>query len=430
MKVKGFYKVAAYLRLSKYDVSAKEGKMESNSIRSQRDMIRSYIRGHDDLEIYDFYVDDGFSGTNFNRPGLQNLLEDAKNGKFDGIIVKDFSRFGRDYIELGSYLEQIFPFMGIRFISVNDHYDSADRQGYNSDLDVNFKNLLYDLYSKDLSQKVKTALLARKESGQYVSGNAPFGYEKSPDDRHMLVVAKEEAEIVRKIFDCRLRGLTSSQIAKQLNSGNIPTPVEFKIRKGKTARKPKGDKFYWSSSVICSILRNPVYVGDIEYGKTEREQVGGRNVLNAREDWKMIRDHHAPIIRREDFNEVQKSMGKGGKRRKTKKNHPLIGKAVCGCCKHNLRLRKECLNPYFSCYNRYVNGLAACVKSVNVMFLEQVVLYRLQEYLDELPPGAKSEKAVSELNTILTLDMIERYIEEVVVHDEENIEIQWKNILH
>ena len=287
-------RIAAYMRLSKVDEGGK-AKEESNSISMQRILIYQYIASHfAGCQILE-YLDDGFSGVSFKRPGVQRLLEDAKNEKLDCIIVKDFSRFGRDYMEVGAYLEQIFPFLGIRFISINDSYDSVSSQGGIGDLDVNFKNLLYDFYSKDLSQKVKASLRARKESGQYVSANAPFGYEKAADDRHMLVVCEDEAEVVRRVFGFALQGMTSSQTAKRLNLENVPAPVEFKIRKGKTSRKPKGDKFYWSSSIVCSILRNPVYIGDVEYGKTEKEQVGGRNVLKAKADWKVVRNHHAPI---------------------------------------------------------------------------------------------------------------------------------------
>ena len=151
MKAKDLYNVAVYLRLSKDDGEA--GKAESNSITSQRDIIRSFIRKQDDMEIFDFYVDDGWSGANFDRPAFKRMMSDIEAGHIDCVIVKDFSRFARDYIELGSYLEQIFPFMGVRFISINDKYDSEQYVGNVADIDVNFKNLLYDLYSKDLSVK-------------------------------------------------------------------------------------------------------------------------------------------------------------------------------------------------------------------------------------------------------------------------------------
>ncbi len=447
-------RIAVYMRLSKTDEIVRK---ESNSICMQRILIRKYIASHFAEYVVMEYQDDGFSGTNFKRPGVQRLLDDARNEKFDCVVVKDFSRFGRDYMEVGSYLEQIFPFLGIRFISINDHYDSGSLHGNTADLDVNFKNLLYDLYSKDLSQKVRTSLRTRKENGQYVSAHAPFGYEKAPDDRHMLIICEEEAAVVREIFFLALQGVTSSQTAKKLNLENVPTPVEFKIRKGTTFRKPKGDKFYWSSSTVCSILRNPVYAGDVEYGKTEREQVGGRNVLKAREQWKIIRNHHAPIIAREDFDEVQKSRGKiPGKTRKSR--HPLIGRTVCGCCKRNLRI-KEGMNPYFTCHNRYVTGSEDCVSKVNVMFLEQAVLFRLEEYLGQQNLAAEfyslhtkmekqqevisdlqrqviqmeeqlgrtePDKFISEEDALLTSETMERYIGSIVVYNEEKIEIRWK----
>lgn len=497
-------RIAIYMRLSKIDKSVQD---ESNSISMQRILIRKYLSSHFvNYQIIE-YQDDGFSGTDFNRPGVQKLLEDAKNDKFDCVVVKDFSRFGRDYMEVGSYLEQIFPFLQIRFISINDNYDSASYQGNIADLDVNFKNLLYDLYSKDLSQKVKTSLQIRKESGKYISANAPFGYEKATDDRHMLVICEDEAVIIQEIFSLALQGFTSFQIAKKMNLENIPTPMEFKLRKGKTSRKPKGDKFYWSSGIICSILRNPVYVGDVEYGKTEREHVGGRNILKARAEWKVIKNHHAPVISREDFEEVQKNRGKNHKKEKRKESrHPLIGKIVCGCCKRNLQI-KEGVNPYFTCYNRYVTKQEECVSKVNVMFLEQVVLFQMEEYLeqqnliigidnryqDDLQAEqdkilqdirqaereynrlkqehyesyqlyslgkqtefhsrhaemekkqkaiqalqeqffqidgqihrAESQKFIVDRNAKLTFEMMERYIDKIIIYNEENIEIRWK----
>ena len=156
------------------------------------------------------------------------MLERIRNGEINCIIVKDFSRFARDYIELGAYLEQIFPFLGVRFISVNDGYDSASVQGGVADMDVNFKNLLYDLYSRDLSGKVRSSLAVRKEKGQYVSANSPFGYEKDPEDRHALLIAEDEAEVVRKIFSLTLEGRTSVEIARLFNETGVKTPAQFK----------------------------------------------------------------------------------------------------------------------------------------------------------------------------------------------------------
>jgi len=335
------------MRLSKEDDKNKESeipsghtsmpcgnKEESNSIIMQRILLHRYVEEHfTDYELHEF-CDDGYTGTNFERPGMQDMLEQVRNGGIDCIIVKDFSRFARDYIELGSYLEQIFPFLGVRFISVNDNYDSKDYQGSIADIDVNFKNLLYDLYSKDLSGKVRSSLVVRKEQGQYISANTPFGYEKDPKDRHALLIAEEEAEVVRRIFALTVEGYTSTGIARLFNETHVKTPIEFKIEKGKTSRVPKGDRFLWNSSTICQILRNEIYIGNIVQKKYEKDFVGGKNHIKPREEWLTGYNHHEPIIDKELFAEVQK--GRGMKRNpQHNPTHPLTGKLICGCCKKN-----------------------------------------------------------------------------------------------
>ena len=190
-------RIAIYMRLSKEDEKDCR-KEESNSIRNQRALAEAYVKDHfKEYKLLEFQ-DDGYTGTNFDRPGVTALLKEVKDGKIDCIVVKDFSRFSRDYIEMGSYLEQIFPFMGVRFISVNDRYDSMEGDGRVGDLDVSFRNLLYDLYSRDLSVKVKSALGVRREKGNYISTYCPFGYEKDPYDKHQLLIEKDEAEVVRR----------------------------------------------------------------------------------------------------------------------------------------------------------------------------------------------------------------------------------------
>ena len=370
------YQIAIYIRLSKEDDKYKE---ESNSIKMQRILLQRYVaENFSDYDLLEF-CDDGYTGTNFERPGMQEMLELVRDSKINCVVVKDFSRFARDYIELGSYLEQIFPFMGVRFISVNDNYDSKNYQGSIADIDVNFKNLLYDLYSKDLSQKVRSSLAVRKEKGQYVSGNSPFGYEKAPEDRHALLIAEDEAEVVRRIFSLSVEGYTTVEIARLFNKTQVKTPIEFKIEKGKTSREPKGDRFMWSNSTICQILRNEIYIGNIVQKKYTKDFVGGKNHLNPCGDWLVIYNHHEPIIEKHIFEQVQESRG-------LKRNpqyhptHPLVGKLVCGCCKKNLRYRRG-LNPYFTCHNRYSNMLEHCIENVNAMFMEQYVLFMLQDKL-------------------------------------------------
>lgn len=374
----GQKKIALYMRLSKEDENAKE---ESNSIRTQRLLLRRFAEEHfKDGRILEFQ-DDGYSGVSMDRPGVAAMLELVKKSALDCIIVKDFSRFSRDYIELGTYLEQIFPFMGVRFISVNDNYDSEACSGAMEEMDVSFRNLMYDLYSKDLSVKVKSSLAAQKRQGQYISANCPFGYEKAPDDKRRLVIEEDEAEIVRRIFRMAMEGKTSTQIAKAFNKEGIKTPIEFKMEKGKTSRKAKGDTFAWKGSTICAILRNETYTGDMVYGKTYKNHVGGRKRILPRSEWKIYRNHHAPIISRELFEEIQRGRG-GGKARDKGKLHPLSGRLICGGCGRSLHIRKG-LNPYFCCPSLYDNPMEGCIRKANAMFLEQFCLYELQQHLEQ-----------------------------------------------
>lgn len=373
---------------------------ESNSIQTQRTMLESYVqRNFSEYQLLEF-SDDGYSGTNFNRPGVTELLELVKESMVDCIVVKDFSRFSRDYIELGSYLGQIFPFMGVRFISVNDRYDSKECSGGVGEMDVSFRHLLCDLYSKDLSVKTKASFTARKERGQYISANSPFGYEKAHCDKHMLFLQEDEAEIVRRIFSLTLSGYTSVDIAKKLNREGVKTPIEFKIAKGKRRKIPKGSRFSWSSSGVCAILRNEVYVGDMVYGKTEREP-GGKNRLKPRSEWKIHPNHHEAIIDRETFAIVQARQGaaedvpdKRKEKSRDRKRHPLTGTLVCACCGRNMIFRPG-RNPYFSCPELYSNPKETSVKKANAMLAEQYVLFEIRqkvqntEDLEKLQAGRK-----------------------------------------
>ncbi len=452
-------RIAAYMRLSKEDRETFR-KGESNSIRTQRALVGAYVREHfKDYELLEFQ-DDGYTGTNFNRPGVTALLEHVKAGNIDCIVVKDFSRFSRDYIELGTYIEQLFPFMNVRFISVNDRYDSADRERNGGHLDIAFKHLLYDLYSKDLSVKVKSSLEMKKKQGLYISGNCPFGYEKMPGNRHMLVISEEEAQVVREIFDLSAKGSTSSQIARCFNEKQIKTPIQFKIEKGRTSRVPKGREFAWDNTMVCAILRNRVYTGDMVYGRYERRQVGGGNHQKPKEEWKMVANHHEPIIERELFESVQRHKHVGKERRK-KKSHPLVGKLICDCCGHSLVYRGNRRNPYFYCHSRYTNGRKECISQLNAMYAEEVVRYQFQQEYDRLAGTRQAEfmKEQIEWNVGKTKDerieksrnqaelrlcqagmvevpqifelseeFVDQLLERIVVTEKGRMEIVWKDI--
>lgn len=201
-------KIALYIRLSVEDQMKKD---ESESIINQRYFLNDFLDRNDEFKSFkrEEYVDDGYTGTNEKRPSFQRMLEEVKSGKINAIIVKDLSRFMRDYISLGDYLENIFPFLGIRFIAINDGYDSAKEKGNGTDLDIQFKGLLYDFYTKDISQKVKTVTTELKKQGKFLAWSPPFGYMKDPDNKHNIIIDEKTAWIVRKVYDLALTGLAS-----------------------------------------------------------------------------------------------------------------------------------------------------------------------------------------------------------------------------
>ena len=365
--------IAIYMRLSQDDG---DPDAESNSIVNQRHLLYSYVeKNFEDYELLEFQ-DDGYTGANFSRPGVSKLLERVRNGEVDCIIVKDLSRFSRDYIEIGAYLEQIFPFAGVRFIAVNDRYDSNRFKGDVAGLDTSFKNLMNDLYCKDISVKVKSALKMKKENGIYANGSCTFGYRKDPKDRHKLLIDKEEADIVRRIFQMTLDGISSHKIAQTFNAEGVKTPIEYKMERGIATMTPKGKRFEWSGSTICQMLRNAAYAGDIVYDKYETPEVSGKSKLKPRSEWKVFRNHHEAIIDRDTFEYIQKS--RGVKKAVKHERHPLIGKMECGYCHKSLKI-EHTKNPYFFCGNKYVTQYEGCVERINVQFLEEYLLFRLQE---------------------------------------------------
>lgn len=249
--------VAIYLRISVDD----ENRSESDSIINQRNLLRSYIAAAPTLsagEVLEF-SDDGWSGTNFNRPKVQELLELARFGVIRCIVVKDLSRWGRNYPEVNEYLDQIFPFLGIRFISVNDHYDSNDYKGATAPIDVAFSSIMHDMYCKELSIKVKQSHLAKAQKGEYVTGTVPFGYLRSKEKKNQLVIDEGAAVIIRRIFDMACNGISTIRIAATLNEDGVATPLIWRKRNGRSMLGYKledSKQTYWENSVIRKILRD------------------------------------------------------------------------------------------------------------------------------------------------------------------------------
>jgi DNA invertase Pin-like site-specific DNA recombinase len=300
------YIIAKYLRISAEDIDL-DGfdKFESNSIANQRALLDDFIgripefAGCEVIET----LDDGRTGTNFLRPGVQKLIEMAQSGKVQCIVVKDLSRWGRNYLEVGDFLEQKFPAWGVRFISLNDCYDSAKLNGATGGIDIAFRNLIYDLYSQDLSEKVKSAKISAAKSGKYTNGLSFYGYVKDPDDPRKLVIDEKTADVVRRVFDLTAQGLTPNRIAKILNDERVPTAQDRKVELGEKRRWRLDDGSFWYGSVIANIVRDERYTGKLIYGKSRSIEVGskGKQQRVPKSEWIVVPDAIPAIVSEEQY---------------------------------------------------------------------------------------------------------------------------------
>lgn len=335
--------IAFYLRLSIADGDLdKDNKDESNSIENQRILLQSYLLTMElsDAEVVE-YIDDGYSGLNFNRPAFGRMIEDAKNGKVDMILVKDLSRLGRDYIGVGDYLEQIFPVLGIRFVAVNSHYDSNKYIGKTMGLEMSIGNLINTLYCKDLSKKLKSALHTKWKQGVSTAGRVPFGYVKDKEDGHKWLIDPEAASYVRLIFDLALKGYTTKMIAEYLNEHDIPTPGQYRQQKtghGAWNRVVSDEEWIWDTCKVWRIIKTYSYTGAIVHGQTSGVRVGGKERRNVPERDQFIVDGvHEPIVSVEEFETAQAAVRKINKNYiRQDRGEALTGKVRCGNCRLTL----------------------------------------------------------------------------------------------
>ncbi|MCT4543644.1 MAG: recombinase family protein [Vallitalea sp.] len=324
------YKVGIYTRLSKEDAIT-----GSDSIENQIQMLKKYILKKEDLVYQKTYIDNGFSGTSFHRHAFNNLLEDIKNGIINTVAVKDLSRFGRNYIESGHYLEKIFPNIGVRFIAVNDNFDSINIKD-NQELEIALKSIVHDSYAKDISRKISTALDAKKRSGKFLGKYAPYGYKKSAQNKYVLEINEETKDVIKMIFDLRLKGMGVTAIAHKLNNQNIPSQNRYLWEKGLRGSKDKEEKALWRGSSVKSILENPNYIGALVVRKYDTALYKGRQKNKKQlENIEIIKNTHMPIIDKETFNAVQNMAKKGSDKtiKKCKSNENILrGMITCGLC--------------------------------------------------------------------------------------------------
>ncbi|MBO5095271.1 MAG: recombinase family protein [Bacilli bacterium] len=282
---------------------------ESNTITNQKEMINNFISKENNMTIVDYYVDDGYTGTTFDRPGFQEMMKDISDGRINTIIVKDLSRLGRNSLEVGKYIEEIFPIYNIRIIAINDNVDSFKRPESINDLMVPIKNLINESYARDISKKVSSAYYTMASNGKYVAGTSPYGYTFDENDKHHLVIDPDEVGIVKLIFNMALKGDGRVKITKYLNDHNILCRKEIQRRKKyKLSLDPLEEtiKYKWSTSTIGRMLTSEIYIGNLTQLKTKRESFKNHKVINvAKEDWVRFEKTHEPIITKSDFDKIQ-----------------------------------------------------------------------------------------------------------------------------
>jgi len=333
---KKVYHASIYLRLSKEDGDVTTGsKNESNSISNQKSLIMDFLKDKHDIQVVSIREDDGYSGVDFNRPSFQLMLEDVKKGIIDCIIVKDLSRFGRNYIEVGRYLEKLFPMLGVRFIAVNDNYDSLNVDTAH-DIVMPFKNLINDSYCRDLSVKIRSHLAVKRKNGEFIGAFACYGYLKDPENKNQLIIDTYAGPVVQDIFRMKINGFSQYKIAEVLNEQGILSPMEYKRSIGvrfETSFKVN-PKAVWSAKAVSRILTNEVYTGVLVQGKqtTPNHKVKVRQAVEEK-DWVRIENAHIPLIDPCLFEIVQTLLERDTRTSpKADSVFPLSGLLYCGDC--------------------------------------------------------------------------------------------------
>lgn len=391
----GQYRCAVYLRLSRSDGD----QQESNSIKNQRALLNDYLGKHPELHKVDEYVDDGYSGTNFERPDFKRMIQDIENRKINCIIVKDLSRFGRNYIETGRYLERIFPFMGVRFIAINDHYDSAEENDDKGRILIPFNNLINDTYCRDISMRVRSHLDVKRKEGQFIGSFAGYGYQKDPKDKNHLIIDEYAAGIVQEIFKQKLNGMSSQRIASHLNELGVLPPNEYKRANGfnYTCGFQAGLNQKWTVVSVNRILKNESYTGTLIQGKRRKINYKVKKSHDVgSENWIRVEDAHDAIISKGEFQQVQQLLELDTRTAPSQTTvYPLSGFLRCADCGQNMIRRTVTKNgekyQYYHC-STYKNGGGCTPHMINSEKLTESVLAAIRHQVTLL---VEAEKVLS-----------------------------------
>lgn len=409
------YHTAIYARLS-----IEDNGIQRESIKNQIEIIEKYIRKFQDLKVVRTFVDNGETGTNFERPAFSDMMEEVKKGTINCIVVKDLSRFGRNYLETGNYMEKIFPYLGVRFISVNDHFDSL-HGGKSDTLLVPLKSILHDTYAKDVSRKVSSAIDIKKKSGKFMGKIPPYGYVRDKQDRYKLCVHTKRAEIIRMIFKWRTEGVGSVSIAHRLNDMGVPTQLQIRYMEGHNDGK---ENALWRGSAVADILKNPCYIGCIVERKGSNLLCKGReNKVIPESEWNLIENTHEPIIDKEIFKKVQKLLSESKRKREqqvAEKSHRqrteniLSGMVQCGICGSGVhrdggyfRNDGSLVHYNFYCSNKYIKTKGCSSRAVDETELHNYIfqackkqlelLIDMKELMDDMLENAKNSPYINSL---------------------------------
>ena len=379
-------RIAIYLRISSEDGDLKDtGKAESESISNQRGLLLNFISSRSEFSGWEVseFCDDGWSGKNFERPDFLRMMEQVKQGQIDCVLVKDLSRFGRDYLVVGNYISRVFPFLGVRFIAVNDGFDSSRPQDIDS-LDTSFKTLIYDLYSRELSGKVKNAKRMRAEKGLFLSPFAPYGYVKAPEDKNRLVIDNGAADIVRKIFSLTIDGVRPSEIAAMFNRDGVPTPMLYKRAAGCSRdRWPSiHEENFWTQRTIIKILRDERYIGKCVYGKRERDMVGNwHTVKRSKADWIVVDGTHEGIVSKNEFQKAANRMKEYKEFIPSASERNLLRrKVICGTCGFAMALSNTKNAKYHCCTSHLETGFGCSSDGILQADIHEMVVTLIRTY--------------------------------------------------
>ena len=386
------YHTAIYLRLSRDDEDIDgSAKRESDSISSQRELARSFVREQPDMELFDIYIDDGYSGANFDRPDFKRMMADIENGNVNCVVVKDLSRFGRDYIEAGRFIQKTFPAFSVRFIAITDHYDSLTADQSTTSLVIPVKNFVNDSYCQDISEKVKSHQKIKREKGKFIGAFAVYGYQKDHEDKNKLVIDEYAAKIVKNIFTWKLDGMSNLAIAKRLNENGIFSPLEYKKSHGEhyATGFHAGIVSKWSAVAVKRILTNEIYTGTMVQGKREKVNYKVDKILEKPEsEWFKVEGTHEVIVSKEDYQNVQRLLKVDTRAGKGKeKAHMFSGFLFCGDCKEPMVRRmnryKGTEKIYYICSTR--NRSEGCSRhSISEADLKKVVFRIIQSQVELL----------------------------------------------